>query len=298
MTLLDDRLHDTVTTMLHAAPEPRDFASLQVPRNLPEPTRPPTRRRHLVAAAVALVVVAAIVVTVAVVRSQRADRSVPAGSVAVTHEVLRYVQIPDTECRARESGTRGFDQVTTDVWKRADGTAQRLISAYPDGSRFEMLAFGRDLEQPMPRYDRLYVKGLRRSRVTSCGLNNGPALAPDDLLGSLAGLRKLRNYRYGTRSNDGRHDIWQSDTAGGSTAPDGTPIAESKDRSVFVVDPASGDVLERTLASDLGDFGRVFRDLKSARYETTTVPEDFFGTAGFRRVDSGGATTTTLGGGS
>jgi hypothetical protein len=298
MTLLDDRLHDTVATMLRAAPEPRPFESLRVPRNLDVPTRRPERRRNLVAAAVALVVVAAIVVTVAVVQSQRDDRSVPAGSVPVTHEVISYQRIRDASCAAREGEPRGFDESVTDVWRRSDGTAQRVITRYPDGSHYDVLLFGRDVEHSVLRYDAIYVEGDQQSRQVNCGLDGGTVLAPDELLGAFAGVRRVHNYRYGTRSTAGRNEIWQMDSSGGFVAPDGTPITSSKDRTRWIVDPSTGDVLERITSSDLGDFGRVVHHLRSERYETTGVPADFFDTAGFRRLDGGGGggtSTTTLG---
>ncbi len=304
MTLLDDRLRDTVATMLRAAPGPRDFASLRVPRNLPEPTRPPTRRRNLVAAAVALVVVAAIVVTVAVVQSQRHDRSVPVGNLPVTHQTLEYRATPNELCDQAQPTTSGrYRESSIDVWTDAASHRSRMRTTYPDGSTRDLVTIG---AAPVP--EQIFERGNERSDLVGCGLRSGTFLDPGSdfrVATSEFAWPPPARYEPGGRSTDdrGRTALLFSATGVGSTSgPEGT--ATNVDRDRWYVDPGSHQLLEREVTTTWQTGAAVVYRVFYGAPGHVEVPADWFDVNGYRRLlnhTSSGttpATTTTLGGGS
>ncbi len=267
MNTLDDRIHQTVTTMLRAAPDPLPFEQLSAPRVVREARPLGLRRRNLVAAVGALGVVAAIVgIAVLVSYGETTGTPTSTSSGLPTYQRTEYSQSIGASCNddAPPLSSGEFDAMTFESWADHDGRRYRMRVTYPDGSTRDVVALG-DPWSPTE----LYVRGEARGRRVLCSDHRSTGGEPGDAafwsLSPMAeiprrpdGVPQVLQYsdlgvREPGRTEDSRGraaDLWRSAVSGTHESSAGDVRALRQENNWFV-DPATGLVLERNWSEDI-----------------------------------------------
>jgi hypothetical protein len=282
MTLLDDRLHDTVTTMLRAAPEPRPFESLRVPRNLNVPTRPPERRRNLVAAALAMALVAVTVLCIALLRDDETPR--PAAPAPIVHEVWTYRRAVRMQC---PRGPVSFeDRATIETWfDRRSRTFRRRVTA-PIDTIYDFIQF--DVRRGDPSRFRLpptYVRGTPLPSLPGCfdpnmSLPSAVATGWSSTRDAAEMGRPLLGLVTDSR---GRPAQRRQDRGTGTITGDGSPMRVTTTLTNFLT-PRTGRLLEQRSRARYEGVGTVSTDLVRLRRDLVDHPQRVFSTEGFQQV--------------
>ena len=269
------------------------------------------RQRSSYAVAVAAAVILVLVAGFAVWRSGRtseADLSAGGGAtISVIYERVEYSQSATLSCSAGSLPSDGFDEATFETWGDLSGMRWRNRVTYPDGPGRDLIVIG------IPWYPTdLYVRGELLGAAPGCngpvgalvaepGQNTFFSLNPltdvptvEDPAGPTHGSERSRPAVSGYRDSgvqvpgdhtdsQGRNvDLWRQ-TRTGSVGDDTTqlPVVQTTE---WLVDPTSGEILEKTYTNAVEGLGSATSKLTLVTSETTIVDANFFDTDSYQQV--------------